>query len=50
MLAEGKVRVFDFATELFDGSADGFKTVMRVGNEPRESVRGIADLMEKRSS
>src|SRR5208283_941738 len=47
MLAEGKVGIFDFATELFNGSADGFKAVMRVGNEPRESVRSVTDLMKK---
>jgi hypothetical protein len=32
MFAKGEVAVFDFPAQFFNWAADGFKTVLRVGN------------------
>jgi hypothetical protein len=46
MLTESKVRVLDFASQLFDGSANGVKAILRIGNEARERLRCITNLVE----
>jgi len=43
--AESEEGRLQLATELFDGGADGFDTIMRIVKKPVTGVCGVADLV-----